>query len=132
MPDDLVYLVEDSFEKITLYENKAKEASAIKNSDGTYRVNFTVEARKVYSDSLGKQTTASLNDWLEVGILGNVEIDGIEQEVPIYLKKVMIKDSISTYSFDVNQKPIKAGIDPMSKFVDRDIDDNMIRVDIEE
>ena len=44
----------------------------------------------------------------------------------------MIKDSISTYSFDVNQKPIKAGIDPMSKFVDRDIDDNMIRVVIEE
>ena len=132
VPDDLVYLVEDSFEKITLYENKAKEASAIKNSDGTYRVNFTVEAKKVYSDSLGKQTTAILNDWLEVGILGNVEIDGIEQEVPIYLKKVMIKDSISTYSFDVNQKPIKAGIDPMSKFVDRDIDDNMIRVDIEE
>ncbi len=129
-PDDLVYLVEDSFEKITLYENKAKKASAIKNPDGTYRVNFTVEAKKVYSDSLGKQTVAVLNDWLEVGVFGNVEIDGIKQEAPIYLKKVMIKDSISTYSFDVDQKPIKAGIDPMSKFVDRDIDDNMIRVDI--
>ena len=129
-PDDLVYLVEDSFEKITLYENKAKKASAIKNPDGTYRVNFTVEAKKVYSDSLGKQTVAILNDWLEVGVFGNVEIDGIKQEAPIYLKKVMIKDSISTYSFDVDQKPIKAGIDPMSKFVDRDIDDNMIRVDI--
>ena len=113
-----------------MYENKAKKASAIKNPDGTYRVNFTVEAKKVYSDSLGKQTVAILNDWLEVGVFGNVEIDGIKQEAPIYLKKVMIKDSISTYSFDVDQKPIKAGIDPMSKFVDRDIDDNMIRVDI--
>ena len=26
-PDDLKYLVSDAFEKITLYENKAKEAS---------------------------------------------------------------------------------------------------------
>ena len=123
-------MVEDTFEKITLYENKAKEASAIKNQNGTYSVTFTVEAKKVYSDSLGIQTPAVLNDWLEVGILGDSEINGVEQEVPIYLEKVIIADSISTYTFDVNQKPTKAGIDPMNKFVDRDIDDNMIRVEI--
>ena len=129
-PENLKYLVEDTFEKITLYENKAKEASAIKNQNGTYSVTFTVEAKKVYSDSLGIQTPAVLNDWLEVGILGDSEINGVEQEVPIYLEKVIIADSISTYTFDVNQKPTKAGIDPMNKFVDRDIDDNMIRVEI--
>jgi hypothetical protein len=28
----------------------------------------------------------------------------------------------------VDQKPIKAGIDPMHKFVDRDSDDNLVRV----
>ena len=44
----------------------------------------------------------------------------------------MIKDSLSTFTFIVDQKPTKAGIDPMNKFIDRDIDDNMIRVDIEE
>ena len=124
------YLVHDTFEKITLYENKAKEASAIKNQDGTYSVTFTVEAKKVYSDSLGKQTPAILNDWLEVGILGDTEIDGIEHEVPIYVEKVIIADSLTTYTFNVDQKPTKAGIDPMNKFVDRDIDDNMIRVQI--
>jgi len=30
----------------------------------------------------------------------------------------------------VDQKPTKAGIDPMNKFVDRDIDDNMMRVQL--
>ena len=124
------YLVHDTFEKITLYENKAKEASAIKNQDGTYSVTFTVEAKKVYSDSLGKQTPAILNDWLEVGILGDTEIDGIEHEVPIYVEKVIIADFLTPYTFNVDQKPTKAGIDPMNKFVDRDIDDNMIRVQI--
>ena len=61
-PDDLKYLVSDTFEKITLYENKAKEANAIENEDGTYEVTFTVEAKKVYSDSVGTQTTAVIND----------------------------------------------------------------------
>ena len=129
-PENLKYLVHDTFEKITLYENKAKEASAIKNQDGTYSVTFTVEAKKVYSDSVGIQTPAILNDWLEVGILGDTEINGIEHEVPIYVEKVIIADSLTTYTFNVDQKPTKAGIDPMNKFVDRDIDDNMIRVQI--
>ena len=84
----------------------------------------------MYSDSVGIQTPAILNDWLEVGILGNTEIDGIEHEVPIYVEKVIIADSLTTYTFNVDQKPTKAGIDPMNKFVDRDIDDNMIRVQI--
>ncbi len=129
-PENLDYLIEDTFEKITLYMNKAKEASAIKNEDGTYSVTFTVEAKKVYSDSLGNETPATINDWLEVGVLGDIEVDGLEHEAPIYVEKVMIKDSLSTYTFVVDQKPTKAGIDPMNKFVDRDIDDNMMRVQL--
>ena len=129
-PENLKYLIEDTFEKITLYKNKAKDASAIKNGDGTYSVTFTVEAKKVYSDSVGIETPAILNDWLEVGILGDTEVNGVEQEVPIYIEKVMIKDSLSTFTFIVDQKPTKAGIDPMNKFIDRDIDDNMIRVEL--
>ena len=129
-PENLKYLIEDTFEKITLYKNKAKDASAIKNEDGTYSVTFTVEAEKVYSDSLGNETPTNINDWLEVGILGDIELDGLKQEAPIYVEKVMIKDSLSTYTFVVDQKPTKAGIDPMNKFVDRDIKDNMVRVQL--
>ena len=89
-----------------------------------------MEAKKVYSDSVGTQKTAALNDWLEVGILSELEIERIKQEGPIQNEKVLISDSLSTFSFIVNQKPTKSGIDPMNKFVDRDIDDNLIRVDI--
>ena len=128
-PEDLKYLVDDTFEKITLYENKAKNASAVLNQNGTYDVTFTVEAKKVYSDSSGVQTTAKLNDWLEVGILSERIINGETIEVPILVEKVLITDSLSTFTYNVEEKPIKAGIDPMSKFIDRDIDDNLIRVD---
>ena len=54
------------------------------------------------------------------------------QDTYFLLEKVFITDSFTTFTYNVNQKPVKAGIDPMSKFFDRDIDDNMIRVDIEE
>ena len=128
-PDDLVYLVDDTFSKITLYENKAKNASAILNDDGSYDVTFTVEAKKVYSDSTGVQTKAKLNDWLEIGILGEDELSGEKIEIPILLEKVFITDSVTTFTYNVNQKPVKAGIDPMNKFIDRVIDDNIVRVE---
>ena len=129
-PDDLQYLITDTFEKITLYENKAKEALAVKNEDSTFTVTLEVEAKKVYSDSIGNQTNAHLNDWLEIGILGEVLKDGNMEEIPIYLEKVLITDSLTTFTIDVDQKPIKAGIDPMHKFVDRDTQDNLVRVKI--
>jgi aminopeptidase N len=131
-PDDLQYLITDTFEKITLYENKAKEASAVENGDGTFTVTMEVEAKKVYSDSLGNQTNAELNDWLEIGVLGETLVNGDMEEIPIYLEKVLITDSLTTFTVEVDQKPIKAGIDPMHKFVDRDSDDNLVRVIIED
>jgi hypothetical protein len=90
-----------------------------------------VEAKKVYSDSLGNQTDAIINDWLEIGVLGETLVNGEMEEIPIYLKKVFITDSLTTFTVQVDQKPIKAGIDPMHKFVDRDSDDNLIRVSIQ-
>ena len=131
-PDDLQYLITDTFEKITLYENKAKEASAVENGDGTFTVTMEVEAKKVYSDSLGNQTNAELNDWLEIGVLGEDIINGEKQEVPIYIEKVFITDSISTFEIKLDKKPFKAGIDPLYKFVDRDSKDNLMKVSFNE
>ena len=128
-PEDLQYLVDDTFSKITLYENKAKSARAKQNNDGTYDVTFTVEAKKVFSDSLGNQTNAKLNDWLEVGILGESDLNGEKIEIPILIEKVFITDSLTTFTYNIDQKPIKAGIDPMNKFVDRIVDDNLIKVE---
>jgi hypothetical protein len=129
-PDDLQYLITDTFEKITLYENKAKTATAIENEDGTFTVTLEVEAKKVYSDSLGNQSDAELNDWLEIGVMGETLVNGEMEEIPIYLEKVLITVSLTTFTVRVDQKPIKAGIDPMHKFVDRDSEDNLVRVKI--
>ena len=81
---------------------------------------------------MGNQTDAELNDWLEIGVLGETLVNGDMEEIPIYLEKVLITDSLTTFTVEVDQKPVKAGIDPMHKFVDRDSDDNLVRVIIED
>ena len=82
------------------------------------------------SESLGIQSDGELNDWLEIGIIGEVLVNGKIKELPIYLEKVLITDSITNFQVNVKEKPLKAGIDPMHKFVDRDSDDNLISVSI--
>ena len=131
-PEDLQYLITDTFEKITLYENKARLANAFENPDGSYTLNLEVEAKKVYSDSLGVQTTAELGDWLEIGVMGEEKINGKKEEIPIYIEKVFITDSISTFEIKLDKKPFKAGIDPLFKFVDRDSKDNLIKVSFDD
>ena len=57
-PSDLQYFLNDSFEKIALYDNKAVEAGSQKMPDGTYKVTLTVEGRKVYADGNGVESPA--------------------------------------------------------------------------
>ena len=50
------------------------------------------------------------------------------QDTYFLLEKVFITDSVTTFTYNVNQKPVKAGIDPMNKFIDREIND-IVRVE---
>ena len=49
-----------------------------------------------------------------------------------YIEKVFITDSISTFEIKLDKKPVKAGIDPLFKFVDRDSKDNLIKVSFDD
>ena len=51
------------------------------------------------------------------------------QDTYFLLEKVFITDSFTTFTYNVNKKAVKAGIDPMHKFIDRVIDDNIVRVE---
>src|SRR6202044_1132703 len=55
-PPDLQYFIDDSFEKITIYDNKAVEATAQRLPDGKYKVTLVVEGKKAYADGNGVET----------------------------------------------------------------------------
>lgn len=126
-PDSLQYYLEDSFEKITLYTNKVTEASYSELDNGTYKVDIQIESTKNYYDGNGKDIGAPTNpNLLEIAVFQNdTVINGMTKKVPLILEKRWIKPGKSTFSFTTDKKPIKAGIDPYNKMIDRIPDDNL-------
>jgi len=120
-PDQYKYVLEDMFETITLYDNRAINAAYTPRPDGKYEVRLSTKSRKLRADPLGKEQEVPLNDFIDIGVLdakGNA----------IYLQKERIDRSEMEFSIVVDQLPAKAGIDPLNKLIDRKPDDNSIKV----
>jgi ABC-2 type transport system permease protein len=123
-PSDLQYFLNDSFEKIALYDNKAVEAGSQKMPDGTFKVTLTVEGRKVYADGNGVESPAPLHDWIDVGVFSGKK----DVERPLAVRKEWITGGRQTFEFIVKEQPTRAGIDPYNKLIDRNGDDNTIDI----
>jgi aminopeptidase N len=121
-PPELSYVVEDLFETITLYENRAKRATSKLRADGRYDVQIEVTAKKVRASELGAETEVALHDFIDVGVLGK---DG----KVLALRREKIDSNEATFTMVVDEKPLKAGIDPLDKLIDRNPDDNVTRVE---
>lgn len=131
-PDSLQYYLEDSFEKITLYSNKTSKATYKQNEDGTYEVTLEIESAKNYFDGLGKPLgSGDQPNLLEIAVFENdtVNAKGLSTKRPLVLKKLWVKPGKSTYTFTTDKLPLKAGIDPYNKMIDRIPDDNLIEVE---
>ncbi len=123
-PAELQYFIDDSFEKITLYDNKAVSVTSQKLPDGKYKVVLTVEGKKAYANGDGVETPASMNDLIDVGVLSGPK--GAER--PLSVRKELITGGKQVFEFVVNELPTRAGIDPYNKLIDRNLDDNSMDV----
>ncbi len=125
-PDSLRYLVRDLFKKITLFDNRVLEASTRKVSSG-FETTVKVQAAKMYADSVGRETPAMLDDWIEIGLLSE-PTEGKKYGKAIALRRCRIREKESTFTFVTKAKPWQAGIDPYYYLVDRVMDDNLKKV----
>ncbi len=123
-PPELQYLIDDGFDSIVLYDNKAVTATVSPTADHKYRVRLAVQARKIKADGNGNETPMALNDYIEIGVFKGKK----DEEQPLYLKKEKITQEQNTFEIVVDEVPTRAGIDPYNKLVDRIADDNMIDV----
>ncbi len=122
-PPDKQAMLKDLFETITLYDNKATEVTSTKMADGKYRVRLTVESKKLRADGMGTETAVPIDDWIDVGVLAAGPTKKSEDRV-LVLEKRHITQPKTTFEFVVNEKPSKAGIDPLNKLIDRNPEDN--------
>jgi len=120
-PAKFQYLITDLFETITLYENRALSATYRQEGNGKYLVTLKVSARKVRADEDGTQHDTPMDDWIDIGVLG-------EKDAPLLLEKHQVRSGESTFTLEVAGKPVRAGIDPVVKLIDRRPDDNTVAV----
>jgi ABC-2 type transport system permease protein len=123
-PPELQYLIDDGFNRIVLYDNKALSATSKKTADGKYQVTLSVEARKVQADANGAETPMPLADFIDIGVFSGEK----DEEKPLYMKREKITREHETFTIVVDQQPTRAGIDPYNKLIDRISDDNMIDI----
>ena len=72
---------------------------------------------------LGRETDAPLDDPIDVGVL---DADG----KAIVLERKRIDRESASFTFTVDRKPVRAGIDPFNKLIDRRPKDNTVPVTI--
>jgi len=120
-PPEYQYLYDDLWENITLYDNRTISANYVQQPDGKYQVNLVVGAKKLRADGKGQEHAIPIHDWIDVGILDS---DGKY----LYLQKQMIDKEQAQFTLTVDKLPAQAGIDPLDKLIDRNPDDNVIKV----
>ena len=118
-PDSLQYLVTDLFERITIYENYVKALDYKRLPDSSYQVTLTVGSAKFYSDSLGKQKKADVNDYMDVAVFTKKQDGNKTKESPLIVQRIRMDKPEKTFTWNVKSLPHSAGIDPYLKLIDR-------------
>ncbi len=120
-PPDRQYIIEDWFETITLYDNRTTEARVEKLEDGRYKVTVEIECHKFRADEKGNETEVELNDFIQLGVLG-------EDDKILHMQMERLSENNGTFEMIVDEMPKQAGVDPMILLIDRNPSDNLKRV----
>jgi hypothetical protein len=123
-PPQLAYLIDDGFESIVLYDNRAVRATAARRGEDRYAVTMDLVAHKRRADAMGKESDLPLDDWIDVGVQ-----DGTG--ALLYRGKQHFTAEASSVTVEVNGVPARAGIDPLNLLIDRVPRDNLVTVDVQ-
>ncbi|MEM1379601.1 MAG: M1 family aminopeptidase [Pseudomonadota bacterium] len=124
-------LIQDLFEKITLYDVDVKDAVVSPRDDGRFDLTVTVDAKKLYADGQGNETETPLDIALDFGVFSSHPRDvkdGTEHIIAFERRNVVSGEQ--TFTIIVDEQPSYAGIDPYNKLVDRRPENNIKEVDV--
>ncbi|RMD87130.1 MAG: hypothetical protein D6807_08450, partial [Alphaproteobacteria bacterium] len=124
-PDELA-LIEDLFERITLFDLKVTGAEVTPREDGRFDVTITVAAKKLEADGLGRESERPLDMMIDIGAF-TVRPDDkkFAPDAVLHLAKHRIRGGENTVRLVLDRAPAFVGVDPYVKLIDRDADDNV-------
>ena len=127
-PDSLKYKVDDGFKEIVLYENRVMNAKTKALDNNKWKTTFTVNSKKIYYDDSGKEKLVDdKKNLVDIGLFGEdlTNEDGVTIKNPLSMDLKWLSPGDNTFTIITDEKPLKAGIDPYNKLIDRNSDDNL-------
>jgi aminopeptidase N len=119
-------LITDLFERITLYDLKVAEPTAVRRADGKWDVSVPVEAKKFYADGKGVEKEARLAEPIEIGLFTAEPGRGaFDAKNVIRMERQPIRSGNQVLKFVTDRKPTHAGVDPYNFYIDRNSADNV-------
>lgn len=123
-------LITDLFERITIYDLKAEQATSTKNGDGTWTTKLTLTAAKYYADGTGAEKPAKLDEAIEIGAFTARPGQGaFDRKDVLEMKRMPVRNGKQVVTITTSRKPAFVGVDPYNFYIDRDLDDNVVEVD---
>jgi len=120
-------LLDDLFREITLYENRAEKATWRQQADGTYLVRLEIDAQKLRADGQGEETKVPMDTWVDVAVFGEKKEGSPPEGEVLAMEKRRVTGS-GIVELVVDQEPRRAGIDPYNKLIDRNPENNVVKV----
>lgn len=112
--------IDDQLMRITLYDNRLSNPK-VTEKDGVHTVEFTVTGRKVYADGLGEEEEAAFSQPVTVA----VEDEGAKN---VNVRTISLRQGDGRFSITLESKPAKLSLDPQGIWIDKNRDDNEIRL----
>ena len=127
---ELQDLITDLFENITLYDLKVTGARKTRLADNKWNVAIDVQARKLYADAKGEETEAPLDASFDIGVFtAEPGKKAFAEDSVLSLQRQQVRTGKQTFNVVVDKEPEFVGFDPYNKYVDRDSEDNVLKVD---
>jgi hypothetical protein len=121
-------VLDDMFERIVLFDNRITAVTSEAQSDGSYRVRLTVESHKYIASQQGAEAETPVNDWIDIGVFAEKEPGGADPGKPLLVAKHHLTQASTVIELVVPALPVRAGIDPYNKLIDRNPDNNTMAV----
>jgi ABC-2 type transport system permease protein len=117
-------LITDLFERVTLYDLKVTEPTAVQRADGKWEVTVPVEAKKLYVTD-GVESETPLAERIEIGLFtAEPGRDAFAASNVILMERRAIRSGRQVLKFVTDKKPTYAGVDPYNFYIDRNSVDN--------
>ena len=114
-------LIHELFYELVLYENRVLHAKKTKAENGKYTVDMKVSLKKIKATPKGKEEYVAFLEDIPVGVRN-------KEGQLIYYKTHKLKDGEQDIQIQVEEEPIKVGVDPLNTFINKSFKRNEIKV----